>query len=62
MEFQINSMTCGHCVGRVTQAIKALDPQAEVRIDLARHRVEVDTNAASEAVAAALDEAGYPPN
>ena len=39
--FQVQGMTCGHCAGAVTQAVKSVDPQAEVKVDLASGKVEV---------------------
>lgn len=41
--FEVMDMTCGHCVGTITNAVKALDPGAKVQIDLAAHRVEIDS-------------------
>ncbi len=61
LEFDIQSMTCGHCAGAVTQAVKAVDPDAKVEVDLPRHQVRVETKAPRETIAAALSEAGYPP-
>ena len=43
IKFQVADMTCGHCVATVTKAIKALDAEASVKIDLAAHRVEVES-------------------
>ena len=57
--FTVQGMTCGHCEKAVTTAIKILDPQAEVRIDRANDRVEVDTEQARDAVATAIQEEGY---
>jgi copper chaperone len=57
--FTVTGMTCGHCEKAVTQAIRTLDPQAQVRIDRAQNRVEVDTTQAREAVARAIAEEGY---
>lgn len=60
--FEVNDMTCGHCVKAITEAVKAADSRAEVRIDLARHRVEIEpvsTDAA--ALAGVIREAGYTP-
>ncbi len=55
-------MTCGHCVGTVTKAVQALDPQARVTIDLPTHRVEVQSAAVgAEQLAAAIADAGYTP-
>jgi copper chaperone len=57
--FTVQGMTCGHCERAVQTAIKALDPQAEVRIDRAQNLVEVNTSQPREAVAAAIREEGY---
>ena len=60
--FEVHDMTCGHCVSSITKAVKALDKDAEVRIDLATHRVEVEPAQADAAqLAAAIEEAGYTP-
>lgn len=57
--FNVQGMTCGHCERAVQTAIKTLDPQAEVKIDRAQNLVEVNTDQAREAVAAAIREEGY---
>ena len=54
-------MTCGHCVSVVTKAIKLADPQASVQIDLASHRVRVETAEDRETIESAVTEAGYAP-
>ena len=61
LNFEIPNMTCGHCVRAITEAVQAADPAAQVQVDLAQHRVQVDTAAAREAVVAQLTEAGYAP-
>jgi hypothetical protein len=43
--FQVNDMTCGHCVSTITTALKATDKDAKVQIDLATHRVQVEPTA-----------------
>lgn len=60
IELSVQNMTCGHCVGAVTQALKAVDPQASVDIDLATKRVRVETRQPRDAVTEALRQAGYP--
>ena len=60
MEFNIPAMSCGHCVGAVTQAVKSVDPTAQVNVDLASKKVVVQSSQDRQAVAAALAEAGYP--
>ena len=61
LELTLPTMTCGHCVSVVTQAIKQTDPQALVEIDLASHRVRVETTEDLETIEAAVVEAGYVP-
>jgi copper chaperone len=57
--FTVQGMTCGHCERAVQTAIKAIDPQAEVKIDRAQNLVEVHTSQPRDAVAAAIREEGY---
>ncbi len=57
--FSVTGMTCGHCERAVTQAVKKLDPEAEVKIDRAANRVEVESSKTREALAAAISDEGY---
>ena len=57
--FNVQGMTCGHCERSVTNAIKQLDPQAQVRIDRPQNLVEVDSTASREKITAAIREEGY---
>jgi copper chaperone len=59
-ELSVQKMTCGHCVSAVTRAIKSVDPQAEVQVDLGSGRVRVDGGTEAVALVKALDDAGYP--
>ncbi|WP_280156335.1 heavy-metal-associated domain-containing protein [Piscinibacter sp. XHJ-5] len=60
--FEINDMTCGHCASTITNAVKAADKDACVRIDLARHRVEIEpVSADREELSEAIKDAGYTP-
>jgi copper chaperone len=58
-QFEVQGMTCGHCERAVTNAIQQLDPQAQVHIDRAQNRVDVDSSQPREALAAAIAEEGY---
>lgn len=58
-QFQVQGMTCGHCERAVTQAVKALDPQAQVQIDRANGQVTVQSDKPREPLAAAIAEEGY---
>jgi copper chaperone len=57
--FQVQGMSCGHCERAVTQAVKAIDPAAQVKVDLAGGKVEVETSQPREAVAKAIADEGY---
>ncbi|MFC5512752.1 heavy metal translocating P-type ATPase [Massilia jejuensis] len=60
LELTVEGMSCGHCVARVTKTVQALDPAAQVQIDLATKNVRIDSSAGLERIAAAIDAAGYP--
>jgi copper chaperone CopZ len=60
--FQVSDMSCAHCVGAIADAVKGVDPDAKVRIDLARHRVEIEpASAGVVALREAIQGAGYTP-
>ena len=57
--FNVQGMSCGHCVKTITQALQAKDPAASVRIDLAAKEVGVESALSVEQVIAAITEDGY---
>lgn len=60
--FQVNDMTCGHCVSTITKAVLEADRNAKVQIDLAAHRVEIEpANADAAQLRAVIEDAGYTP-
>ena len=59
-KFNVPKMTCGHCASTVTTAIKTVDADANVEIDLAQQQVTIESSADTAALAAVLEEAGYP--
>jgi copper chaperone CopZ len=62
--FEVQDMSCGHCVASITRAVQALDGQgqAQVDVDLARHLVQVQAGQADAArIEAAIREAGFTP-
>jgi Cu+-exporting ATPase len=59
-ELTVEDMSCGHCVGRVTKSVQALDKEAKVEVDLPTKKVRVDSKADLDAIAQAIDAAGYP--
>ena len=61
IELNVERMTCGHCVSAVTQAVRSVDPEADVRVDLEAKRVRIEGGGSSvDAVSRALAGAGYP--
>ncbi|MFC5301480.1 heavy-metal-associated domain-containing protein [Azospira restricta] len=62
LTLEVNDMTCGHCAGRISKAVKDLDPEATVAIDLAQRQVSVSpAEATPEAIREAIVAAGYTP-
>ena len=59
--YTVTGMTCGHCVSAVTDEVGAVPGVTEVLVDLETGALTVtsDTPVDDEAVAAAVDEAGY---
>jgi copper chaperone len=61
--YQVNGMTCGHCVNAVRGELKALGGVADVTVDLNAHGTSTVTVTSAapvplEEIVAALDEAG----
>jgi copper chaperone len=57
--FTVTVMSCEHCEKAVTRAIKQLDRSAEVSIERAANRVEVESSQPREALAQAIADEGY---
>lgn len=57
--FNVQGMSCGHCVRAITQAVQAKDPAASVRVDLAAKEVGVESALSADQVIAAISEEGY---
>jgi len=57
----VQGMTCGHCVKAVTEEISAIPGVSDVAVELESGLVTVtaETDPSTDAVAAAVDEAGY---
>lgn len=62
--YAVTGMTCGHCVGAVEGELRALDGVTDVSVDLhaggtSEVTVTSDQPLDRDAVAEAIDEAGY---
>ncbi|MET8837902.1 cation transporter [Micromonospora sp. NPDC004540] len=59
--YQVQGMTCGHCVNSVSTEVSALPGVTDVQVDLTSGRVTVTSESPldTDTVRAAVDEAGY---
>ncbi|MEZ0000004.1 heavy-metal-associated domain-containing protein [Sinorhizobium fredii] len=55
----VSDMTCGHCVRAVEKAVKSVDPDAKVAVDLDSKSASIDSLLGSDAFIAAIEDAGY---
>lgn len=61
MELTIKDMTCGHCAGVVTKAVKEVDTAAHVTVDLETRIVRIESSREAGEFLSAIQEAGYSP-
>ena len=56
----IEGMTCQHCVGRVKQALEALDGVQDIEVEVGSAKVSFDSSVVSKnEIADAVVKAGY---
>lgn len=58
---KIQDMTCGHCAGVVTEAIKTVDPTAQVSVDVMSKSVSIASSGDGQRFIAAIRDAGCDP-
>jgi copper chaperone len=58
--FNVQGMTCGHCVKAVTTAIKDEDSAAVVQVDLPTGEVQVESTLTAEQIIGLIVAEGYP--
>lgn len=57
--FNVQGMSCVHCVRAVTQAVKSQDESATVEVDLATAQVRVESSLSAERIIGLISEEGY---
>lgn len=57
--FNVQGMTCQHCVRAVSEAIQSQDAKARVDVDLAANQVAVDSELPVERILRAIQGSGY---
>ena len=53
-QFQVTGMTCGHCERAVVHAVRSIDEEALVKVDLPTGQVTVESDKARDAIATAI--------
>jgi copper chaperone CopZ len=61
IELSVDDMTCGGCVASITRVVRGLDPDAKVDANVETRRVSIDSVTDTDAVVAAIANAGYHP-
>jgi copper chaperone len=62
MELEIKDMTCGHCAGVVTKAMKEVDATEQVTVDLETKVVCIESSHEAGDFLSAIQGAGYSPS
>jgi copper chaperone len=60
-QFQVQDMTCKHCEASISNAIKEIDAQADIFIDLSQHLLTITSSQDASTLENAIREAGYTP-
>lgn len=59
MKYSVSPLTCGSCVGRITEALQNIDSGARIYVDMAAGTVDVEGFFDSVVVASVLAKIGY---
>jgi copper chaperone len=59
VQFKVSGMSCRHCARAVTQALQAVDANAQVQVDVPLGEVKVASCAPRDQLAAAIEAEGY---
>ncbi|TWT11629.1 heavy-metal-associated domain-containing protein [Reyranella sp. CPCC 100927] len=61
LRYTVPSMSCGHCAAAIERAVKGIDPQASVSVDVRAKEVSIRSNVEPARLADAIRGAGYEP-
>jgi copper chaperone len=61
MELEVKEMTCGYCARVITKAVKEVDAQAKVDIDVRTKTVRIDSPRGVNDFMSIIREVGYSP-
>lgn len=57
--YSVPGISCGHCKSAIEGEVGKLDDVSSVTVDIGAKTVTVEGDASDEAIAAAIDDAGY---
>ena len=57
--FKVEGMTCGSCAEGIEDALKRLDPNVEVHVDMSSETVEVKTSRDQREIIPRIEDEGY---
>ena len=57
---KVGGMSCGGCAKHVEKALRSVEGVSAVSVDVPKGTASVEGSASQEALAASLEEAGYP--
>ncbi|MCB2252055.1 cation transporter [Pseudomonas chlororaphis] len=57
--FNVEGMSCGHCVRAITQAVQSKDPAASVQVNLGAKEVGVESRLSADEVIGLISDEGY---
>jgi copper chaperone len=58
-EVKVEGMSCGGCVNSIANALRSLDPQAQVSVDLKTQLVKIQSAKDKSEITATIEDAGY---
>ncbi|MGB3759882.1 MAG: heavy-metal-associated domain-containing protein [Rivularia sp. (in: cyanobacteria)] len=59
LKLKVTNMKCDDCAGKISEAIKVMEPNAKVEADVDSKTVTVDSGASPESIKQAIVAAGY---
>jgi len=61
LTLNVQDMTCNHCASAITRAVKEVDADATIDVQVAEKRVHIDSKLAAPVLVDAIKEAGFTP-
>lgn len=59
-ELKVKGMTCGSCARAMQSAVKTIDPNVEISINLRSQTVQIKSDRDQAEITALIEDVGYP--